>query len=154
MITPRYIREGLRSINDLYFAVFNPHIRDRKSMSYGRGRWQIRKWTGCTPKRQDLWDCHGYSEIIFTICQEEMTEYGLQDVGYKDLDMRCVTAIRRSNYWKAEWKKKVSEIDFKNERRRRLADSELDYQSKLVARNIYRHLHEPQICLSGKNWKL
>lgn len=82
-----------------------------------------------------------------------MTENGLEDVGYQALDPRCVEAIRRSNYWKAQWKKKVEAMDWRNERKRRLADKELDYQSKHVAKSIYRHLHEPTISLSGKQWR-
>ena len=136
----------------MYFAVFNPHIRDGKSMSYGRGRWQIRKWTGICPQPLQKWDYA--SEVIFTLCQEEMTDEGLVDVGYKDLDQRAITAIRKSNDWKAQWKEKLAEIDFRNERRRRFEETELDYQSKLVAKNIWRHLHEPTITLSGKQWKV
>lgn len=154
MLTPRYIREELKLIDSLYFAVFNPHIRDRKSMSYGRGRWQIRKWIGTTPKRLDLWSCHGRSKIIFTICREEMTDMGLVDAGYKELDRRVITAIQKSNYWKAQWKEKIAEMDFRNERQRRLANSELDYQSAYFAKKMWRFKHEPTINLSGKRFKI
>ena len=154
MLAPRYIQQELRTIDSLYFGVFNPKIKHGKSMSYGRGRWQIRKWTGTIPKRLDLWSCLGYSEVIFTLCQEEMTDMGLVDVGYRDIDIRCVEAIRRSNYWKAGWKKKLAEIDWRNEINEKQAKAELEYESRYVAKRIYRYLHEPTITLSGKQWKV
>ena len=152
MIAPRYIREGLQSINSMYFAVFNPCIMERKSMSAGRGRWQIRKWTGVFPKRFDLWNCYGYSDVIFTICKEDMTEMGLVDAGYEEIDMKSVEAIRESNYWKADYKKKIADLDWSNEKLERQANAELDYESKYVAKRIWRSLHEPTVHLSGKDW--
>jgi hypothetical protein len=89
-----------------------------------------------------------------TVCKEEMTENGLEDVGYEALDMRVVTAIKKSHWWKLQWKKKIEEIDFRNEQKKRKADLEIDYQSKHVAKKIWRHLHEPTVTLSGKSWKV
>ena len=149
-----YIQEELKLIDRQYFAIFNPRIRDRKSMSYGRGRWQIRKWTGVRPKRLDLAFCYGYSEIIFTVCQESVTNEGLVDVGYEALDRRVITAIRKSNYFKNKWKQKLAAMDWRNEKKRRFAEAELEYESRYAAKRIWRNLHEPTVHLSGKEGRV
>ena len=154
MICPRYITQELKAIDSMYFAVFNPCIIERKSMSAGRGRWQVRKWVGNRPKRLDLWNCYGYSEVIMTICKEEMTDRGLTDVGYEDIDRRVIDAIRESHWWKSDWKRKVADIDWNNEKLERQANAELDYQSKYVAKRVWRSWREPTINLSGKEWKI
>lgn len=153
MLAPFYIQKGLRAIDKMYFSVFNPRIKEKKSMSYGKGRWQIRKWVGTYPKRPDLWDVA--SEVIITICKEEMTDEGLVDAGYEDMDMRVITAIGKSNYWKASWKKKIAEMDWRNERKRRQADEQLEYESKYAAGQIWHSMHEPQVILDGQcyRWK-
>ena len=152
MLAPDYIQRGLRGIDSMYFAIFNPCILDRKSMSAGRGRWQVRKWGGIHPKRLDLWDTE--SEVIMTICKEEMTDRGLVDPGYEEMDIRVVTAIRKSNHWKNQWKKKIAELDWSNEKLERQANDELDYQSKYVARQAWHMEREPTVNLSGKEWKV
>lgn len=154
MIVPRYITQELKAIDSMYFAVFNSCIVDRKSMSVGRSRWQIRKWVGNLPKRLDLWNCHGYSEVIMTICKEEMGDRGLVDAGYEDIDRRAIDAIRASHWWKSDWKRKVADIDWRNERMVRFTNAELDYQSKYVAKRVWRSWREPTINLSGKEWKV
>ena len=151
MLAPNYIQKGLKAIDRNYFAVFNPCILDGKSMSYGRGRWQVRKWAGIYPKRPDLWDIE--SEVIMTICREEMTDEGLVDAGYEDIDGRVVSAIGESNYWKAQWKENLADMDWRNEKRERQAEAQLEYESKYVAKRIWRQRHEPTINLSGKEWK-
>ena len=138
MIAPRYIQRELAGIDSLYFGVFNPRIRDRKNMSYGKGRWQIRRWTGVSPKRLDLWDCHGYSDIIMTICKEEMSDGGLIDAGYEEIDRRVITAIRESNHWMADYKRKIAEIDWNNENLERRAKAEFEYESRYVAKSLWR----------------
>ena len=154
MIAPLYIQRELAGVDSLYFAIFNPRIRDKKNMSYGKGRWQIRKWTGICPKRLDLWGCSGYSEVIMTICKEEMTHEGLVDAGYENIDRRVITAIRESNYWMADYKRKLDEIDWNNENLERKAKAEFEYESKWVAKNIWRKFKEPTVLLSGKEWKI
>ena len=153
MITPRYLTQELKAIDSMYFIVFNSCILDRKSMSAGRGRWQVRKWVGIYPKRLDLWDTE-MSEVIITICKEEMTDRGLVDVGYEDIDRRVINAIRESHWWKLDWKRKVADVDWNNEKLERQADAELDYQSKYVARRAWHMEREPTINLSGKEWKV
>lgn len=148
-----YINKELRLIDSMYFLVFNPSIKSRKNMSYGKGRWQIRKWSGIYPKKLNLWDCYGYSKVIMTICKEEITQDGLVDVGYEDVDRRVITAIRESNYWKADYKRKLEVIDWHNERLERQGVEQLEYESRYAAKRIWRALHEPQVCLSGKEWK-
>ena len=150
MIAPLYIQRGLKTIDSLYFGVFNPCILEGKNMSLGRGRWQVRKWSGIIPKRLDLWDIE--SEVIMTICKEEMTDEGLVDAGYEDIDMRVLHAFSRSNHWKNNWKRKIADMDWRNERKRRSAESQLDYESRYAAKRIWRAMHEPTVHLSGKDW--
>ena len=150
MLAPNYIQKGLKAIDKMYFAVFNPCILEGKNMSWGRGRWQVRKWTGVYPKRPDLWDIE--SDVIFTICKEEMTDEGLVDVGYEEIDERAISAIGESNYWKAQWKKNLQDMDWRNERRSRLEKAQLEYESKCAAKSIWRNYHEPTVHLSGKDW--
>lgn len=152
MNVSRFINEELKLIDSMYFCVFNLSIKDRKNMSHGKGRWQIRKWTGLRPKRLDLWDCYGYSNVIMTICKEEMTQEGLVDAGYESVDRRVITAIQESNYWKADWKRKLEKIDWHNERLERQGVEQFEYESKYSAKKIWRHLHEPTLHLSGKDW--
>ena len=151
MICPRYIQKGLSLIDKLYFAAFNPCVEG--GMSNKKGRWQVRKWVGVFPKRLNLWDTD-MSDAIMTICREEVTEDGLVDIGYEEIDMRVVTAIRKSNYWKNQWKKKIAEMDWRNERKERQANIELDYQSKYVARQVWHMEREPTVHLSGKDWRI
>lgn len=154
MIAPEWIRKELQTVDQMYFAVYNPCIQDRKSMSAGRGRWQIRKWDGIFPKRLHLWDCLGYSEVIMTICEEEVTDRGLVDTGYAEIDVRVIDAIRESHWWRLQWKKKIEEVDWHNEKLERQTNAELDYQSKYVASRVWRSWREPTINLSGKEWKV
>ena len=154
MSAPKYIIQGLEAIDSQFFAVFNPCIKERKNMSFGKGRWQIRKWNGIHPERLDLWDCYGYSDVIMTICREEVTEDGLIDAGYEEMDWRVVTAIRESNYWKAQWKKKIADMDWRNEKRERQAQAQFNYETKYAAERIWRNYHEPTVHLSGKEWKV
>ena len=151
MITPRYIRKALESIDSLYFAVYNPCVKG--GMSNGRGRWQVRTWKGTYPKRLDLWDTD-MSEVIITICKEEVTDMGLVDAGYQELDMRIIHAIGESNYWKADWKKKIEKIDFNNEELERKAKEQLEYEAKYVAKILWKNANEPTVSLSGKSWKI
>ncbi len=151
MITPNYITQELKAIDSMYFAVFNPYVKN--GMSAKKGRWQVRKWIGVFPKRLDLWNCHGYSEIIMTICKEDMTDRGLVDVGYEDIDRRAIDAIRASHWWKSDWKRKVADIDWRNERMVRATNAELDYQSKYVAKRVWRNWKEPTINLDGKCYR-
>lgn len=148
------IQRELKLIDGLYFAVYNPMIKDGKSMSYGKGRWQIQKWIGTTPKRLHLWDCHGYSEVIYTICEEEMTDLGLVDAGYKEMDMRIIADIRESDWLKANWKREIAAMDWRNEKRSRFEEAELEYQSIYYAKKVWRVRHEPTINLSGKEWRI
>lgn len=136
----------------MYFAVYNSCIVDRKSMSIGRGRWQIRKWAGIYPKRFDLWNEE--SEVIMTICKEDITDRGLVDAGYEEIDVRATDAIRESHWWKLRWKKKIEEVDWHNEKLERQANAELDYQSKYVARRAWHMEREPTVYLSGKSWRI
>jgi len=153
MKASRLIQSELKLIDGLYFAVYNPHISDRKSMSCGKGRWQVRKWIGVIPKRLGLWDC-GYSEVIYTICKEEMTDLGLVDTGYRPMDMRAITDIRESDWFLDNWEREIAEMDWRNEKRIRFEGTELDYQSKYYAKKIYRIRNEPTINLSGKEWRI
>ena len=122
-------------------------------MSFGKGRWQVRKWVGTYPERLDLWDID--SEVIMTICKESYSQdRGLYDAGYEEMDMRVITAIRKSNYWKADYKKKIAEMDWKNERMERQAEAQLEYEAKYAAKRVWRAMHEPTVCLSGKEWKV
>ena len=148
------MQRELRLIDGLYFAVYNPMITDGKSMSCGKGRWQIRKWVGCIPKRLSLWDCHEYSEVIYTICIEEMTPDGLIDSGYEPLDMRIIADIRKSDHWKANSKRELEEMDWRNERHGRFEEAELEYQTRYYAKKIWRIRREPTINLSGKEWEI
>jgi len=150
MNVPYYIQKELDLVNPMYFAVFNPYVQG--GMSNGRGRWQIRKWKGVYPKRLDLWNTD-MSEVIFTICKEVMTEDGLIDGGYQEIDKRAIIAMRESHWWKIQWKKKIEELDWRNEKRRRQADDELEYQGKYMAKKIWRIQREPTVCLSGKEWR-
>jgi len=150
MNVPYYIQKELDLVNPMYFAVFNPYVQG--GMSNGRGRWQIRKWKGVYPKRLDLWNTD-MSEVIFTICKETMTENGLIDDGYQEIDNRAIIAMRESHWWKIQWKKRVEDIDWKNEKRQRQADAELEYQAKYMAKKIWRIQREPTICLGGKEWR-
>jgi len=154
MNTPRWIREELKLINSMYFAVFNPYVRD-SSISYGKGRWQIRKWLGCMPKRLDLWNTDA-SEVILTICDEQYSEImGGYDAGYEEIDQRVITAIRKSHYWKVSWKKKVAEIDFNNDELERRANQRLEDESKMVAKRIWHANREHDVFFDGKceAWK-
>ena len=151
MIAPLYVTQGLRAIDSLYFAVFNPHVKG--GVSAKKGRWQIRKWIGSYPKRFDLWNTE-MSEVIMTICKEEVTDMGLIDAGYEEVDGRVVNAIGESHYWKLDYKRKLAEMDWRNEKKERSANDELDYQSRYVAKRIWRSRHEPTVNLSGKEWKV
>jgi len=151
MICPNYIQKELKKIDGTYFAVFNPCVKG--GMSNGKGRWEVRKWIGVHPKRLDLWDTD-MSEVIMVICKEEMTDEGLIDAGYEDVDRRIITAIGKSHYWKLDYKKKIADLDWHNEKMEREANSELEYQSKYVAKRVWRGLHEPTVHLSGKEWKV
>ena len=151
MRAPNYVQKELRAIDSMYFAIYNPCILDRKSMSAGRGRWQIRKWIGVYPKRLDLWDTDA-SELIMTVCKEEVTDRGLIDVGYDEIDIRVIQAIRESHWWKLDYKRKIQELDWHNEKKERQANAQLDYESKYVAKRIWRSRHEPTVHQDG-NWK-
>lgn len=143
MIAPRWIQKELGLIDSMYFSVFNPE----------KQRWQIRKWTGVFPKKHHLW--REFSENILTIYREEYTDRaGLQDVGYMDMDRRTIDAIRESHWWKLRWKQNVQALDWRNEKRDRQASEELDYQGRYAARQIWRSMKEPTVCLSGKEWKV
>jgi len=148
MEAPRYVQEELASINSMFFAVFNPNIEDGKNMSHRKARWQIRKWQGIYPKPLRLW--REFSEPIMTICKEEVTDDGLIDAGYEDLDRRVITAIKMSNRWKDNYKKNLDDMDWRNERRRRQAHAQFEYESKYAAKRIWRHLHEPTVHQSGR----
>lgn len=152
MLAQSYLQRELRGIDSMYFTVFNPCIVDRKSMSAGRGRWQVRKWCGIFPKRLDLWNEE--SEVIITICKEEMTDRGLVDAGYEDIDERVVSAIRKSHWWKLDYKRKLEAVDWNNEKLERQANAELDYQSKYVAGRAWHMEREPTVHLSGKEWRV
>jgi len=154
MIACNLIQRELRLIDSMYFAVYNPHISDGKSMSCGKGRWQVRKWAGVFPKRLDLWDCYGYSEVVYTMCKEEMTDLGLVDAGYRQMDMRAIADIRKSDWFLANWEREIAEMDWRNEKRSRFEEAELDYQSQYYAKRIWRVRHEPTIILSGKEWRI
>ena len=151
MIAPRYIQKELQLVDSMYFAVYNPHVKG--GMSAKKGRWQVRKWLGIYPKRFDLWDTDA-SEVIMTICREEVTDRGLIDTGYEKIDRRVINAIRKSHYWKLDAKRKIAEMDWRNERKTRQANAELDYQSKYVARRVWHIEREPTIHLSGKDWRI
>ena len=153
MNVPLWVKKELEMINPMYFAVFNPCIQDRKNMSCGKARWQLKKWNGVFPKNIRLWDTDE-CELIITICKESVTENGLVDAGYEEVDMRAIDAIRESHWWKLDWKRKIAELDWRNERKERFAESELNYQSKYVAKRIWRSRHEPTVHLSGKKWKI
>jgi len=140
MLAQKYVQKELNLINENYFAIYNTAI----------DRWQVRKWLGIYPKKFSLWK--EFSENILTIRQEKMTDEGLRDAGYEDIDMRTIDAIRRSHWWKLKWKKKISELDWRNEKKERHAQAELEYESKYVAKRIWRTRHEPTINLSGKDW--
>jgi len=138
----------------MYFAIFNPYVRDSK-ISYGKGRWQIRMWKGTYPKRLDLWNTDA-SEVILTICNEQFSEVmGGYDAGYEEIDQRVITAIRKSNWWKNQWKKKVAEIDWSNELLERQANQRLEDESKMVAKRIWHADREVDVFLDGKceAWK-
>lgn len=152
MTAPKYITQGLKAINSLYFAVYNPKINEPKNMSNGKARWQIRKWTGNNPKKLDLWNCYGYSEVIMTICKEAVTDEGLIDIDYQDLDVRVLTAIKKSDRWKEDYKRKIEEIDWNNESNERKARSECEYQSKYIAKKFFQQMNEPTVFLSGKEF--
>ena len=150
MLTPIYIQKGLGLIDKCYFAVFNPRVRG--GMSANRGRWQVRKWKGGYPKRLDLWNTD-MSEVIMTICKEAVTEAsGLIDVGYEEMDRRVITAIRKSNWWKLDYKRKIADMDWRNEKKERQANAQLEYEAKAASKSIYRVMHEPQVYGSGKDW--
>ena len=151
MIAPYYIQKELGLIDKNYFAVYNPQVKG--GMSTNKGRWQVRKWIGVYPKRLDLWDTD-MSEAIMTICKEEMSDRGLVDAGYEDIDERVTTAIRESHWWKLRWKKKIEAVDWHNEKLERQANAELDYQSKYVARRAWHIEREPTVHLSGKDWRI
>lgn len=138
MNCPQYIQKELNLIDSMYFAVYNPE----------KHRWQIRKWQGIYPKKLYLW--REFSENILTINREEMTDEGLIDAGYMEIDMRTVDAIRKSHWWKLHWKKNIQELDGRNERRERQEQAQLEYESKYVAKRIWRNLHEPTVHQSGK----
>ena len=153
MLAPQYITKELKEIDGLFFTVFNPRVKG--GMSNGRGRWQVRKWVGNRPKKLDLWNCYGYSDVIMTICKEAVTEKsGLIDIGYEEMDRRVVTAIRKSNHWKNQWKQKIADMDWRNEKKERQANAQLEYEAKAASKSIYRVMHEPQVYLSGKEWKV
>lgn len=153
MNAPKYIQRGLKDIDGLYFAVYNSNIREGKSMSFGRGRWQVRRWTGNSPKRLNLWNCYGYSEEIMTVCEEKVTDMGLEDAGYEDIDWRVVLAIGESNWWKLRWKQKIAEMDARNAKKEELQGAELEYESRYAAKHIWRSMREPTVHLSGKEWR-
>ena len=153
MLAPKYLQKELALINPMYFVIYNPYIRERNNMSYGKGRWQVKKWKGVFPKKLSLWDTDE-CEVIMTICKEEVTDRGLADIGYEDVDMRVVNAIRESHWWRLGWKKKVADMDWKNEGLERQANAELEYQSKYVASRVWHAVREPTIHLSGKEWKI
>lgn len=139
MICPQYIKKELSLIDSTYFAVYNPE----------KHRWQIRKWKGVYPKRLSLW--REFSENILTIRREEMTDEGLIDAGYMDIDMRTIDAIRQSHWWKLKWKQNIQELDWRNERKERQAQSQFEYESRYAAKRIWRAMHEPTVHQSG-NW--
>jgi len=138
VIAPRYIQKELSLINSMYFGVYNPE----------KHRWQIRKWKGVYPKKLSLW--REFSENILTIRREEMTDEGLIDAGYMEIDMRTIDAIRKSHWWKLQWKKKIAEMDWRNEKRERQAQEQMEYESKYAAKRIWRAMHEPTVHQSGK----
>lgn len=143
MIAPEWIQKELGLIDSMYFAVFNPE----------KTRWQIRKWIGVYPKKFFLWK--EFSENILTICREEYTsDRGLQDVGYMDMDRRTIDAIRESHWWKLDYKRKIQELDERNDKREQRSKDQLEYESKYVAKRVWRSMHEPTVHLSGKEWRI
>lgn len=136
----------------MYFLIYNPRIRERKNMSYGKGRWQVRKWVGIYPRKLSLWNTD-MSEVIMTICKEEMSENGLIDAGYEKVDIRVIDAIRESHWFLLKAKEKVAAMDWRNEKRVRFINDELDYQSKYVAKRVWRDWREPTVNLDGNCYR-
>lgn len=141
MLAQSFIQKELRLINEMYFAIHNPEVN----------RWQIRKWYGIYPKSLSLWkEC---SENILTIRKEEVSDDGLQDVGYENIDMRVIHAIRESHWWKLKWKQKVAEMDLRNEKKSNSLVEQFGYESKYAAKRVWRAMHEPTVNLPGKEWR-
>lgn len=142
MLTPKWFNKELELIDPMFFCIFNPSIE----------RWQIRKWKGVYPKALHLWDTDA-SELIFTVTIEDYTEDDgfIADAGYKDLDMSEIHAIRKSHWFKLKWKKRIAEIDWKNEMLERRANQRLEDESKMAAKAIWRHYREPTVDYGGRN---
>lgn len=153
MITPLWFDKELKLIDPMYFAIFHPHIKS--GTSSGKARWQIRKWLGVFPKRKDLWDTD-MSELIFTICDEQVVDGGLEDVGFVDLNMEAIVAMRESHWWKLDWKRKVEAIDWNNEQLERKANITLEEEGRMAARRIWHANREKDVFLDGQcnRWRI
>ena len=154
MKATRLIQNELKLIDSMLFAVYNPFIGEKTNMSYGKGRWQIRKWLGIYPKRLDLWNTD-LSEPFLVVCKEAYSpDLGLYDDGYKPIGMDDISDIRKTHWFKIRCKEEIAAMDRRNDMRNRFEEAELDYQSKYYAKKVWRIKQEPTINLSGKEWRI
>lgn len=131
-----YIQKDLKCIDPNYFAVFN----------YKNKRWEIRKWLTQYPRRGGRAYWLDNSKLIFIVRQEDEDGY---DCGYEPLDMRVISALQKSHWFKLRWKKELARIDRNNERLTEQADREMELQSRDMARAIYKYYREPSVFLGG-----
>jgi len=138
MLTPRWIQREIQAIDPAntfrLFIIYDSEVN----------RWQVRKWLIRFPLKSDYkYNWRFKSELCHTICKQD--EEGL-DIGYKPLDMRIIRAWQESNYIVNHAKEELmGELDDYNASLVANADKEIDYQSRAVAKDIYRHYNEPRI---------
>lgn len=133
METQRYIDEELALIDPNYFAVFDEV----------KGRWRVQKWDSHTRRRN--WRIH--SQEILTVKKEDKQG---NDIGYCDIDMRTVRAMRVGFYYARNAIKLLREIDEANDKMVRNLNAEQDYQIRAGAKRVWHYYQEPTVYLNQK----
>ena len=124
---PDYIQKEAALIDPLYFCFFN----DR------RGRWQFRKWNSIQKKRAPY-----LNSIPIMVVETD-------DKDFRDLDTRAIRELRSGLINARNAKQLIAEIDRHNEKLVESVDSELDYQFRGAAKDMWRHFKEPKVFLGG-----
>lgn len=129
MTTPTYIKQELRCIDPLYFAVFDKQ----------KEVWKIRKWKSIHPINHKIDNWRFVSTNIMTIDDE--------------LDMRVIHAMQEGFYWARHAMELVRDIDESNKELERKHSIETELIGRDAAKAIWGHYREPSVYLSGKSWR-
>lgn len=134
---PRYIQEELRTINPLYFAVWDN----------ARKFWRVVKKRYNSSKRRN-WR---FDSVPIMRVQDTKDLYVYRK--YQALNMSVINAMKEGFYNARKAKEISAAIDRNNEALEEKANADARYIGRDTGRSIWKHFREPSIFLSGKQWK-